>query len=36
MSEERSASLQKAIEALFPGLLGVRFVSAAKSASWPR
>ena len=30
MSEERLAQLQKTTEGLFPGLLGVRFVSAEK------
>jgi 1,4-dihydroxy-2-naphthoyl-CoA hydrolase len=30
MSEDRSPMLQKAIEGFFPGLLGVRFVSATK------
>jgi uncharacterized protein (TIGR00369 family) len=30
MSEDLAASLQKTTEGLFPGLLGVRFVSAAK------
>jgi uncharacterized protein (TIGR00369 family) len=30
MSEELASTLQKTTEGLFPGLLGVRFVSAAK------